>query len=81
MSEVHLSLLIVVVVAPSLFALSSDFMIIGLCFVCRLDVCESPPLTYKMCPLCDESLGCHFIDLKNSCMLGKVCDNARCISF
>jgi len=39
----------------------------------RLDVCDSPEGTYKMCPLCDESLGCHFVDLKTSCMLGKVC--------
>ncbi|KAK2550527.1 Anoctamin-7 [Acropora cervicornis] len=49
-----------------------------------LDVCESPPLTYKMCPLCDESLGCHFIDLKNSCMLGKISylfDNAATVFF
>ena len=27
-----------------------------------------------MCPLCDESLGCHPVDLHTSCMLGKVCD-------
>jgi len=35
-------------------------------------VCDSPPETYMMCPLCDESLGCHPVDLHGSCMLGKV---------
>ncbi|CAH3199287.1 unnamed protein product, partial [Porites evermanni] len=48
------------------------------------DVCESPPLTYKMCPLCDESLGCHFVDLHDSCMLGKISylfDNAATVFF
>jgi len=42
-------------------------------FTSRLDVCDSPPETYMMCPLCDESLGCHPVDLHGSCMLGKVC--------
>ena len=36
-------------------------------------MCDSPPETYMMCPLCDESLGCHPVDLHGSCMLGKVC--------
>lgn len=43
-----------------------------LLFTSRLDVCDSPPETYMMCPLCDESLGCHPVDLHGSCMLGKV---------
>ena len=43
-------------------------------FIFSLDVCNSPPGTYMMCPLCDESLGCHPVDLHTSCMLGKVCD-------
>ena len=36
-------------------------------------MCDSPEGTYMMCPLCDESLGCHPVDLHGSCMLGKVC--------
>ncbi|KAL9970223.1 hypothetical protein ACROYT_G022561 [Oculina patagonica] len=49
-----------------------------------LDVCDSPEGTYMMCPLCDESLGCHPVDLHGSCMLGKVSylfDNAATVFF
>lgn len=37
-----------------------------------LEVCENPEWTFKMCPLCDESLGCAYWDLKISCGSGKV---------
>ena len=38
----------------------------------RLDICEAPDMTYKMCPRCDENIGCKYWDLKQSCQRAKV---------
>mgnify|MGYP001799922826 CR=1 FL=1 len=38
-------------------------------------MCEEPEGTFRMCPLCDEELGCQFWDLKISCGSGKVSNN------
>ncbi|XP_031568344.1 anoctamin-7-like isoform X3 [Actinia tenebrosa] len=49
-----------------------------------LEVCENPEWTFKMCPLCDESLGCAYWDLKISCGSGKVAymfDNAATVVY
>nr|XP_047138898.1 anoctamin-7 isoform X2 [Hydra vulgaris] len=49
-----------------------------------LDICEHANWTYKMCPLCDEYIGCKYWDLKNSCMLAKLSylfDNAATVFF
>ncbi|XP_065655307.1 anoctamin-7 isoform X3 [Hydra vulgaris] len=49
-----------------------------------LDICEHANWTYKMCPLCDEHIGCEYWDLKKSCMLAKLSylfDNAATVFF
>ena len=50
--------------------LSRSFYFLILIF--RLDICEAPAMTYKMCPQCDENLGCKYWDLKLSCNQAKV---------
>eukprot|EP00794_Sanderia_malayensis_P016506 gene16505-18151_t len=49
-----------------------------------LDICAAKNWTYKMCPLCDENLGCKYWDLKKSCTLAKVSylfDNAATVFY
>ena len=38
---------------------------------CRNEVCESNQ-TYKMCPLCDENIGCPYWYLSDVCLYTKV---------
>ncbi|XP_028393643.1 anoctamin-7-like isoform X1 [Dendronephthya gigantea] len=49
-----------------------------------LEVCEYPEWTFKMCPLCDEDLGCKYWDLKMSCGTGRIAylfDNASTVFY
>ncbi|XP_065679230.1 anoctamin-7-like isoform X1 [Hydra vulgaris] len=49
-----------------------------------LDICEHANWTYKMCPLCDEHIGCKYWDLKTSCTRAKLSylfDNAATVFF
>ncbi|EDO49855.1 predicted protein, partial [Nematostella vectensis] len=49
-----------------------------------LEVCDNPPWTFRMCPLCDEELGCQYWDLHISCKSGKIAylfDNASTVFF
>ena len=52
-------------------------------YLCSFDVCQSNQ-TYKMCPLCDEEIGCRYWFLSEVCKyvtLSWVVDNPGTVAF